>query len=105
MDAQRWGSALPSHRHVACDNESETRKSISGVYYDQLRAPLAPTAMCCEGREQDNNLSGETNFLRDESVGIYFVSDMVSRYTPGVESAIISATECAHKIVDTIRGT
>ena len=29
MDAQRWGSAMPSHRHL--DMNSSTRRVISGV--------------------------------------------------------------------------
>ena len=41
MDAQRWGSAMPRHRHL--DHTSSTHKVISGVPYDSGRFPLAPT--------------------------------------------------------------
>ena len=100
MDAQRWGSALPAHRHVAREENVPipSRRVVSGVAYDCLRAPLAPTC------RHDDGSGDQSNHVCKASMGLYFASDMISRYTPGVESAVISATECAQSIFDNITG-
>jgi len=36
------------------------------------------------------------SFIVDEDLGIYMASDMISRYTPGFESAVLSAIECSN---------
>ena len=109
MDAQRWGSALPSDRSVASKESSSTRRIISGVPYEGGKYPLAPTikyrgdledgssssSYSCNG---DNDDDGIKNFLVDEDLGMYMASDMISRYTPGFESAVLSALDCANHL-------
>ena len=122
MDAQRWGSALPSDRSIACDKKSPTRSIISGVPYEGGRYSLAPTMKHRKKYEVSNSgddSSGDINsgtgctkakcreddnsdddfmksFIVDEDLGIYMASDMISRYTPGFESAVLSALECSN---------
>jgi len=89
LGAQRWGSALPAHRHL--DEASLTRKEIAGVAYDSGKAPLAPTSTTVEG---------SINFVKDESLMLFQAGDMVSSQTPGFESAALSGIETAEYIYD-----
>lgn len=89
LDAQRWGSAMPCHRHLtASTSSSSTRKVISGVSYDSGRFPLAPTK---EERQGD----GQKSFLVDESLMLFQAGDMMSTHTPGLEGAALSAVDAA----------
>lgn len=90
VDAQRWGSALPCHRHL--DEDSPTRQILSGVPYDSGRSPLAPTKC-----EKDSE-----NFLKDENLMLYQAGDMMSSYTPGFESAVISGIDVARHVSKTL---
>jgi len=90
LDAQRWGSALPSG--VRSKEESKTRKVISGVSYDSGRTPLAPTKL--QSPEEDN-------FVFDKNLMLFQVGDMMSRYTPGFEGSVISAIDGAEHLLDT----
>jgi len=87
VDAQRWGSAMPSHRHL--DDTSQTRKVLSGVAYDSGRSPLAPTKLeeCSRGNGQ--------SFLMDDNLMLFQAGDMMSNHTPGFESAAISGSDAA----------
>ena len=87
VDAQRWGSAMPTHRHL--DDSSQTRKVLSGVAYDSGRSPLAPTKLeeCRRGDGQ--------SFLMDDNLMLFQAGDMMSNYTPGFESAAISGSDAA----------
>eukprot|EP00979_Chaetoceros_neogracilis_P015000 scaffold5222_cov282-Chaetoceros_neogracile.AAC.15 len=87
VDAQRWGSAMPCHRHL--DDTSKTRKVLSGVPYDSGRSPLAPTKLeaCSHGDDK--------SFLMDEELMILQAGDMMSTYTPGFESAALSGLDAA----------
>ena len=87
LDAQRWGSALPCHRHLTVD--SPTRRWISGVPYDPARRPLAPTAV--EG-------GGGGSFLADEGLMIFQAGDMVSDRTPGLGGAALSGRDAAERL-------
>lgn len=87
LDAQRWGSALPCHRHLTVD--SPTRRWISGVPYDPARRTLAPTAV--ERR-------GGGSFLADEGLMIFQAGDMVSDRTPGLEGAALSGRDAAERL-------
>ena len=90
LDAQRWGSALPCHRHL--DAKSVTRRVISGVPYDGARASLAPTkAERRAGRGADDG----ANYLADDERGLLQAGDMVSIYTPGFEGAALSGMDAA----------
>lgn len=91
VDAQRWGSALPCHRHL--DEDSPTRQILSGVPYDSGRSPLAPTK--CEK-------DGDT-FLKDDELMLYQAGDMMSSYTPGFESAVISGIDVARHVSKTLQ--
>mmetsp|Transcript_48450 Transcript_48450/g.58454 ORF Transcript_48450/g.58454 Transcript_48450/m.58454 type:complete len:486 (+) Transcript_48450:144-1601(+) len=88
LNAQRWGSGIPSHRHL--DESSPTRAVVSGVPYDVGRAPLAPTRV-------ENVRSGPTpdNFLYHEGFNLYQAGDMMSVYTPGFEGAALSGMDAA----------
>lgn len=92
MDAQRWGSALPCHRHL--DESSITREVISGVPYDSGRSSLAPTKkeIC---RDEDEN-----TFLMDEGLMLIQAGDMMSTFTPGFESAAISGMDAAEYLME-----
>ena len=94
LNSQRWGSALPSHRHLANDINSPTRQTISGVTYDSGIAPLAPTVMC--GFQSQS-------FVSDDEIGLYQIGDMVSSYTPGFEGAVLSAAEAAKHLTAIIK--
>eukprot|EP00580_Thalassiosira_gravida_P018379 CAMPEP_0201676944 /NCGR_PEP_ID=MMETSP0494-20130426/42997_1 /ASSEMBLY_ACC=CAM_ASM_000839 /TAXON_ID=420259 /ORGANISM="Thalassiosira gravida, Strain GMp14c1" /LENGTH=494 /DNA_ID=CAMNT_0048159781 /DNA_START=16 /DNA_END=1500 /DNA_ORIENTATION=+ len=91
VDAQRWGSALPCHRHLRSDDSATTRRIISGVTYDAGRFPLAPTKE--EGGQADVGGcggGGNGSFLVDEGMMLLQAGDMVSNHTPGLESAALS---------------
>jgi len=92
MDAQRWGSAMPAHRHL--DEDSHTRKVISGVPYDSGRSPLAPTKIvtCRHGDER--------TFLVDEKLMLFQAGDMMSTFTPGFEGAAISGMDAAEYLFE-----
>lgn len=90
-DAQRWGSALPCHRHL--DEDSPTRQILSGVPYDSGSSTLAPTK--CEK-------DGDT-FLKDDELMLYQAGDMMSSYTPGFESAVISGIDVARHVSKTLQ--
>ena len=67
LGAQRWGSALPAHRHL--DEASPTREIISGVAYDSGRAPLAPTVL---------ETKDDVSFVADKDQMLFQAGDMVS---------------------------
>ena len=93
LDAQRWGSALPSHRHL--DDTSATRPIISSVPYDTCKSqPLAPTRL--------ENQDAAFDFLFDHSLMLYQAGDMMSRYTPGYEGAAISGIQAAEHLLNTL---
>ena len=87
MDAQRWGSALPCHRHLR--HESSTRKVLSGVPYDSGLHPLAPTRI-----EEDSK-----SFLADDDLALYQAGDMMSNHTPGLEGACLSGMDAAEHLL------
>ena len=91
-DAQRWGSAMPCHRHL--DENSRTRKVISGVSYDSGRSSLAPTKLesCWHG--------DEITFLADENLMLFQAGDMMSSFTPGFEGAAISGMDAANRLLE-----
>jgi hypothetical protein len=91
LDAQRWGSAMPCHRHL--DDKSTTRKVISGVPYDSGRAPLAPTKL------EKQTAVEEKTFLSDDSLMLFQAGDMMSTYTPGFEGAAISGMDAAEYLL------
>lgn len=95
--AQRWGSALPAPRHLATDASSPSRVELAGVPYDIGTCSLAPTA----STEPEG---GMKNYYFDESLRLMQVGDMVSRMTPGLESAIVSAIDGAKLIKSLIKG-
>mmetsp|Transcript_28014 Transcript_28014/g.41682 ORF Transcript_28014/g.41682 Transcript_28014/m.41682 type:complete len:504 (-) Transcript_28014:172-1683(-) len=86
-DAQRWGSALPAHRHL--DENSITRKTISGVPYDSCRCSLAPT------KKEQCRHGDERTFLVDEELNLVQAGDMMSSFTPGFEGAALSGMDAA----------
>jgi len=89
LNAQRWGSAMPADRHLANDENSSTRRVISGVVYDSGRTgPLAPTR-----REKSYE-----SYVCDDSMGLIYCGDMVSAYSPGFEGAVLSAIQAADHI-------
>ena len=79
LSAQRWGSAMPSHRHL--NENSITRKVLSGVEYDFGQASLAPTKV----EKIDQN-----SFIVDKDLMLFQAGDMVSNLTPGFEGAALS---------------
>ncbi|KAL7541373.1 hypothetical protein ACHAWF_006918, partial [Thalassiosira exigua] len=90
MDAQRWGSALPCHRHLRHETSS-TRRVLSGVTYDSGLHPLAPTRM----EEEDDSKS----FLANDDLALYQAGDMMSNHTPGMESAALSGIDAAEHVL------
>uniref|UniRef100_A0A7S4JB22 Uncharacterized protein n=1 Tax=Odontella aurita TaxID=265563 RepID=A0A7S4JB22_9STRA len=107
LDAQRWGSAMPCHRHL--DERSGTRRTVSGVPYDTGRAPLAPTRMeegrggAARSEKDDDDDDDATNFLADDDRMLFQAGDMVSGYTPGFEGAAISGMDAAEHILRLLR--
>ncbi|KAL7468390.1 hypothetical protein ACHAXS_008612 [Conticribra weissflogii] len=94
LDAQRWGSAMPCHRHLTED--SETRKIISDVPYDSARASLAPTKLeRVRDDESDHKEDRVRSFLVDEGLMLFQAGDMMSMYTPGLEGAALSGYDAA----------
>lgn len=87
LDAQRWGSAMPCHRHL--DEGSKTREDIAGVPYDAGRFSLAPTKL---------ERQGQASFLIDESLMLIQAGDMMSSYTPGFEGAVLSGCDAAEHL-------
>jgi predicted NAD/FAD-dependent oxidoreductase len=93
LNAQRWGSAMPSHRHL--DRESSTRRVLSGVPYDSGRAALAPTI------RTDSEVG--LDFIADDDLMLFQAGDMMSRYTPGFESAAMSGMDAAEHLLRTLQ--
>ena len=89
LNAQRWGSALAAHRHLANDVDSPTRQTVSGVAYDSGIAPLAPTNLCRQS----------PSFVSSDDLGLYQIGDMVSSFTPGFESSVLSAAEASRHLI------
>jgi len=88
MDAQRWGSAMPAHRHIDVNSSSSsTCRKISGVNYDCGRHPLAPT--------KDEGGERTSSFLVDDDLMLLQAGDMMGLHTPGFESAVISGIDAA----------
>mmetsp|Transcript_20906 Transcript_20906/g.23433 ORF Transcript_20906/g.23433 Transcript_20906/m.23433 type:complete len:106 (+) Transcript_20906:3-320(+) len=100
MDAQRWGSALPCHRHL--DDTSPTRRIISSVPYDCHRSPLAPTKVEVLSTQRKDEEANNRNFLLEENLMLYQAGDMMSTYTPGYEGAALSGIEAAEHLIDQI---
>lgn len=88
LHAQRWGSAMPSHRDL--DESSSTRKILSNVAYDGGQGSLGPTTKDRDGR----------SFVVNDSLRLIQAGDMVSCYTPGVESAILSSLEAVDYMIE-----
>ena len=88
MDAQRWGSAMPAHRHVDINSSSSTCRKISGVNYDCGRYPLAPT------KDEEGERTA-ASFLADDDLMLLQAGDMMGKHTPGFESAVISGIDAA----------
>ena len=95
LDAQRWGSAMPCHRHL--DADSKTRKVIAGVPYDSGRFSLAPTKL----EIQDSH---ET-FLVDNELMLIQAGDMMSPYTPGFEGAVLSGRDAAEHLYNMLQSS
>ena len=93
LDAQRWGCAMPAHRHLG--ESSSTRKIISGVSYDSGRSSLAPTIMT-----QPLENSTQKSFLVDGNLMLLQAGDTVSSFTPGFEGAAISGMDAAQYLLD-----
>lgn len=85
IDAQRWGSAMPCHRHLK--EGSETRRVIVGVPYDSGRFALAPTKCDTDDKKK--------SFLTDNDMMLFQAGDMMSCYTPGFEGAVLSGCDAA----------
>jgi len=97
MDAQRWGSAMPAHRHVDINSSSSsTCRKISGVNYDCGRHSLAPTKE--EGGSEDEKK--KRSFLVDDDLMLLQAGDMMGKHTPGFESAVISGIDAAEYLYD-----
>jgi predicted NAD/FAD-dependent oxidoreductase len=101
LDAQRWGSALPSERSIARDEDSPTRCMVSGVPYEGGIFKLAPTTKYTDDAATEDSQE-HPSFIKDDGIGLYMASDMISRYSPGAESAVLSALECAAHIKERI---
>ncbi len=93
MDAQRWGSALPCHPRSNND-DSPTRRVISGVAYDSGRFALAPT-----------EAESDESFLADEGLMLFQAGDMVSGHTPGLEGAALSGHDAAERVHRVLRAS
>ena len=95
VDAQRWGSALPCHRHLRDSSAEEerrpTRRVLSGVPYDSTMHSLAPT------RYEEGGAS--RSFVADDGLALYQAGDMVSCYTPGMEGAALSGMDAADHVL------
>eukprot|EP00978_Attheya_sp_CCMP212_P040650 scaffold224238_cov55-Attheya_sp.AAC.1 len=101
LNAQRWGSAMPCHRHL--DETSPTRQVLSGVPYDSSRAPLAPTRF----EDHHNDVVGfesQAHFIADPESMLFQAGDMMARYTPGFEGAALSGMEAAEHIKQLLAG-
>ena len=97
LDAQRWGSAMPSHRDrrkINIDKDpSSSIEGLSGVAYDSRRAPLSPSKI-------ENQGNKELSYVADRDLMIVQAGDMVSNITPGFESAAISGMEAAEFLLE-----
>ncbi|EJK59040.1 hypothetical protein THAOC_20791 [Thalassiosira oceanica] len=94
VDAQRWGSALPCHRHLRDNSEdvrTSTRRVLLGVPYDSTMHSLAPT--------QDEEDGASRSFVADDELALYQAGDMVSCYTPGMEGAALSGMDAADHVL------
>lgn len=102
VTAQRWGSALPAHRHLL--ESSPTRMVISGVAYDPGRGSLAPTQLVTLDEDETVSSSSTTttrsSYVADEELMLFQAGDMVSSYTPGFEGAVLSGMDAADRIAE-----
>lgn len=98
LGAQRWGSAMPAHKHL---NElSPTRQILSGVVYDSGKGPLAPTTIVV----QEWNDGNDQNFIADNDQMLFQAGDMVSMYTPGFEGAALSGIDLGEYLTKLLFG-
>lgn len=93
VDGQRWGSALPG---VKVNGIEGGKKVCRDVLYDGAMQDLAPTVAYPEiGGDE-----GEKKSFVMHSSGLFQAGDMMAMTSPGVEGAIVSASECADAVIE-----
>ena len=91
VNAQRWGSAMPSYRHL--DPDASDIQVISDVPYDSCKATFIPN-------ESENSHSWNfTSFIADEDLMLFQAGDMMSVHTPGFEGAALSGMSAAEHVM------
>eukprot|EP00729_Bicosta_minor_P009734 gene9734-6197_t len=102
LQGQRWGSAFPAPAYTDGRDRNgvgPTTKTILDVQYEtatpRLRATPAVAAAAAADAEYNNGL----NYVFDDELRVYYAGDYCSRHTPGVEAAVLSATDAASHII------
>ena len=102
LQGQRWGSAFPAPAYTDGRDRNgvgPTTKTILDVQYEtatpRLRATPAVAAAAAADAEYNNGL----NYVFDDELQVYYAGDYCSRHTPGVEAAVLSATDAASHII------
>ena len=93
MNAQRWGSAMPSYRHFDPDSSS-TIQVVSDVPYDSCKASFI-------SNEFENSYAQESSsFIADEDLMLFQAGDMMSLHIPGFEGAALSGMNAAEHLMN-----
>ena len=98
LNAQRWGSALPAPNHHVIGNNFSSRWILSGVNYDVGKSKLYPTTI-------NEDIKEESSFYYDDKLSLMQIGDMISNYTPGMESGVLSAVEGATFLMEMLKSS
>ena len=98
LNAQRWGSALPAPNHHVIGNNFSSRWILSGVNYDVGKSKLYPTTI-------NEDIKEGSSFYYDDKLSLMQIGDMISNYTPGMESGVLSAVEGATFLMEMLKSS
>ena len=98
LNAQRWGSALPAPNHHVVGNNFSSRWILSGVNYDVGKSKLYPTTI-------NEDIKEGSSFYYDDKLSLMQIGDMISNYTPGMESGVLSAVEGATFLMEMLKSS
>ena len=101
LQGQRWGSAFPAPAYTDGRDRNgvgPTTKTILDVQYETATPRLRATPEVAAAAAADAEYNG-VDYVFDDEQRIYYAGDYCSRHTPGVEAAVLSATDAANHII------
>lgn len=89
LQAQRWGSGIPTPEHVAQD----IHEILGTRYVSKLHSSLVYPRADDETKD----------FVADDSEQLYYAGDFISNRCPGFEAAALSGVDAAKYIIETVK--